>query len=440
MLEAMLRPHRTLFLAKTATPPAGQGNYPTAATVEYWIIFQSVSLDVDELAFAPRQTAAPVKAYLRTARRLPEGTVVEVWLDRGVWVIVEGPSSVGKAKWIEFELVEVDMGSSNYTLADVIDFHDGCNPDPKPNPDARLVYVTGLETWESHAGTLTERYGNTSGKITCVNHGFTTPGDLADVVWNDGKREAMRVLSVSGNDVDVDHGFGDNLPAETTAIGVLVRSPTAEIVFVKEGVLTERTSNTAGKITSETHGLEPGYYVSVYWNYGANGRINMNVGTVVGDEFAVSGGTGDVLPDLDTALGFARYVAGPTPPTYHGWSVNDYADVFWQVASVDYWRRRMLVRVVDCNRVELQGGVPLIPGVPLPALYSAATAAKSFVIWNTRFMYSGFIGLARGPWGKASFSPAKPAWEGPGMPWLPVPEQQEDRYYIDSMECQTPNS
>jgi hypothetical protein len=361
MLEALLRPHRTLFLAKTAAPPAGQGSYPTAATVEYWIIFQSVSLDVDELAFAARQTVAPVQAYLRTARMLAVGTVVEVWLDRGVWVIVEGVTTGGKAKWIEFELAEDFGGGADYAIADLIDFHDGIDPDPTPNPDA-------------HAAILTTRTDDDTGVVTFAVYGTLTTSDEAHT----------------------------------------------------------------GVVTAAGHGLAVGDHADVFWSGGA--RDHMDVTAVNGDAVTVDGGTGTDLPVATTAVLLTESFVGPVVIYDHGLVVGDYADVFWTIDSVNYSRKRMLVTAVSGNQVTLDEETDVTSGSDLPAADTEVTVLKSFVVWNTLHMYSGLHEPSRSARGTARFSPAKPAYTTAGPPRPDVPEQKEDRYYIDSMECQIPQT
>ncbi len=67
------------------------------------------------------------------------------------------------------------------------------------------------------AGSLTTRTDNDTGVATLgAGHGLLT-ADKVDVFWTGGRRYNMSA-TVAGNEVTVDGGAGDNLPAEDTAV------------------------------------------------------------------------------------------------------------------------------------------------------------------------------------------------------------------------------
>jgi hypothetical protein len=73
-------------------------------------------------------------------------------------------------------------------------------------------------------GTLTVRGSNTAGTITLeASHGVTTGATNGiDVYWSGGKRYGCVVGTVSGNDVPISGGSGDNLPVLSTPIKAMV--------------------------------------------------------------------------------------------------------------------------------------------------------------------------------------------------------------------------
>jgi hypothetical protein len=73
------------------------------------------------------------------------------------------------------------------------------------------------------AGTLTTRTDDDTGEATLTDTPSVANGDKVDVYWDGGVRYGMTVGTVSGNDVPLDLGAGDNLPAATTAIVVTER-------------------------------------------------------------------------------------------------------------------------------------------------------------------------------------------------------------------------
>lgn len=81
------------------------------------------------------------------------------------------------------------------------------------------------------SGTLTTRTDNDTGELTMSGgHGITT-GARLDVYWEGGSRRGMTVGTVSSNQVPIDGGTGDNLPADETTI-------TASVPVEEEYLLT----------------------------------------------------------------------------------------------------------------------------------------------------------------------------------------------------------
>lgn len=71
-------------------------------------------------------------------------------------------------------------------------------------------------------GALTTRTDNDTGVLTMAAGHEITTGARLDVYWGTGKRIGMVVGTVATNDVDIDGGAGDNLPADETAITAMV--------------------------------------------------------------------------------------------------------------------------------------------------------------------------------------------------------------------------
>lgn len=75
------------------------------------------------------------------------------------------------------------------------------------------------------AGTLTTRTDDNTGEATLgTGHGIES-ADVVDVYWDGGMRYGMTVGTVDGNDVPLDGGTGDNLPAQGTAVVVTKQVP-----------------------------------------------------------------------------------------------------------------------------------------------------------------------------------------------------------------------
>lgn len=82
------------------------------------------------------------------------------------------------------------------------------------------------------AGTLSTRTDDNTGVATLTaGHGITD-SDTVDVYWDGGLRYGMGVTLVAGDDVSVDLGDGDVLPAQST---VLVACKRQELDVVVDG-------------------------------------------------------------------------------------------------------------------------------------------------------------------------------------------------------------
>lgn len=71
-----------------------------------------------------------------------------------------------------------------------------------------------------NAGTLSTRTDNNTGVLTLGDGHSITTGMTVDVFWDGGVRYGMTVGTVNVNDVPIDLGAGDNLPAEDAEIVV----------------------------------------------------------------------------------------------------------------------------------------------------------------------------------------------------------------------------
>lgn len=79
------------------------------------------------------------------------------------------------------------------------------------------------------------------------------------------------------------------------SIGKEVSLPAA-----KAGLLTTRTDNDTGVITSADHGYADTETVDVYWAGGT--RYDLDLTAVTGTTLSINGGNGDNLPNQDTAV------------------------------------------------------------------------------------------------------------------------------------------
>ena len=82
---------------------------------------------------------------------------------------------------------------------------------------------TQLPLAAANAGTLATRSDDTSGIVTlATGHGVQTD-DVVDVYWDGGRRFNVVAGSVSGDDVIISGGAGDNLPAEDATLTLQVQ-------------------------------------------------------------------------------------------------------------------------------------------------------------------------------------------------------------------------
>ncbi len=81
------------------------------------------------------------------------------------------------------------------------------------------------------AGTLSTRTDNDTGVVTVDDSGHAfTISDRVDIYWTGGCRRGMAVTNVSGADVSIDGGAGDNLPTQSTEV-TLIEPTLLDIVF-----------------------------------------------------------------------------------------------------------------------------------------------------------------------------------------------------------------
>lgn len=85
-------------------------------------------------------------------------------------------------------------------------------------------------------------------------------------------------------------------------------SPTELVPALKTSTLTTRTSDTAGIVTSSTHGIPDTATICLYWTIaGVNYyRYDVDIDSVATDTITFSGGAGDVLPTTTTAISVCR--------------------------------------------------------------------------------------------------------------------------------------
>ena len=102
----------------------------------------------------------------------------------------------------------------------------------------------------AQTGTLSTRTDNDTGVATLSNgHGIQN-ADVVDVYWDGGVRYGM-TATVSTNEVSLDGGAGDNLPAQSTAVTV-VKQTAVEVNFDGDtleiiGIFYRNTSDTGAK-------------------------------------------------------------------------------------------------------------------------------------------------------------------------------------------------
>ena len=87
--------------------------------------------------------------------------------------------------------------------------------------DAMIVEEVSVPA--ANAAVLSTRSGNTSGTITCDESSHSIDeGDLVDVYWDGGCRRSMVAGVLSGADVPLTGGSGDNLPTQDTVVTAAV--------------------------------------------------------------------------------------------------------------------------------------------------------------------------------------------------------------------------
>lgn len=75
-----------------------------------------------------------------------------------------------------------------------------------------------------YSGTLTTRTDNDTGTVTLASGHAITTGANVDIYWSGGVQYNVTVGTVSTNSMPFDSGVGDNLPAQSTAVVVSVRT------------------------------------------------------------------------------------------------------------------------------------------------------------------------------------------------------------------------
>lgn len=94
---------------------------------------------------------------------------------------------------------------------------------------------------------------------------------------------------------------GTSFNATNTITADNVGGPSVILEPAKEGVLTTRTDANTGTLTmSPSHGITTGARLDLYWDGGQ--RRGITVGTVSGNSVPIDLGSGDDLPDADTAI------------------------------------------------------------------------------------------------------------------------------------------
>lgn len=126
------------------------------------------------------------------------------------------------------------------------------------------------------AGSLTTRTDDNTGIATlATGHGITT-GQVVDVYWADGIRYGMSA-TVDGNDVTVDGGAGDNLPAEDSDVTVAVQvTITQELIgnnLALLGWMAERRGHVDLQATAGSSHLAQEMVASSPWAWAADQGI-----------------------------------------------------------------------------------------------------------------------------------------------------------------------
>lgn len=102
-----------------------------------------------------------------------------------------------------------------------------------------------IQETDTSSGTLSVRGDNTSGQVTLASgHGIVT-GQLFDIAWSGGARSAVVAGTVSGNNIPIGGGTGDNLPVQDTALTSSHYATVANVVKFNTGDGSTIDPNTA---------------------------------------------------------------------------------------------------------------------------------------------------------------------------------------------------
>lgn len=95
------------------------------------------------------------------------------------------------------------------------------NQSSTPSADGAIVH--NITASAADAGSLTTRTDADTGVVTVDDSGHSfAESDRVDLYWEDGCRRGMSVSSVSGAEVSIDGGDGDDLPAADTELTMVV--------------------------------------------------------------------------------------------------------------------------------------------------------------------------------------------------------------------------
>lgn len=87
--------------------------------------------------------------------------------------------------------------------------------------DGAIVHDVSVGSAE--AGSLTTRTDADTGVVTDDDSSHSiTDADLVDLYWDGGSRRGMTVTIVSGADISIDGGLGDDLPVQDTAVAIVI--------------------------------------------------------------------------------------------------------------------------------------------------------------------------------------------------------------------------
>lgn len=131
-------------------------------------------------------------------------------------------------------------------------------------------------------GTLSTRTDNDTGVIAAATgHGIIST-DVVDVFWSGGQRQGM-TATVSGDNITVDGGTGDNLPVATTAVTLSKRTSNDLVVTGNNvvGIIFQAPADAQAVFSLWTSGAEQlvvglpagKSYVWVSSSYGATNPI-----------------------------------------------------------------------------------------------------------------------------------------------------------------------